>query len=90
MTDLGTLGGSESQADGINGSGVVVGWSQTASGQQRAFLWSAGRMIDLNSFAAPGPGIWLEEATAINDVGQIVANASNGRAYLISLPVQLQ
>jgi probable HAF family extracellular repeat protein len=90
MTDLGTLGGNESQADGINGSGAVVGWSRTASGQQHAFLWSSGRMIDLNSFAAPGPGIWLEEAAAINDVGQIVANASNGHAYLIALPVQLQ
>jgi len=90
MTDLGTLGGAESQADGINGSGLVVGWSRTASGQQHAFLWSSGHMIDLNSFAAPGPGVWLEEATAVNDVGQIVANANNGHAYLVVLPVQLQ
>jgi hypothetical protein len=47
-------------------------------------------MVDLNSFAAPAPGVWLEEATAVNDVGQIVANASNGHAYLITLPLQLQ
>jgi probable HAF family extracellular repeat protein len=90
MTDLGTLRGTESQADGINGSGLAVGWSLTAGGVQHAFLWISGRMIDLNSFAALGPGVWLEEATAVNDVGQIVANANNGHAYLIALPVQLQ
>jgi probable HAF family extracellular repeat protein len=90
MTDLGTLGGTESEAEGINDSGWVIGWSRTAGGQQHAFLWSSGRMVDLNSFAAPAPGVWLEEATAVNDVGQIVANASNGHAYLITLPLQLQ
>ena len=89
MTDLGTLGGAESEAQGINASGWVIGWSRTAGGQQHAFLWSSGRMVDLNSFAAPAPGVWLEEATAVNDVGQIVANASNGHAYLIALPLQL-
>jgi len=90
MTDLGTLGGSESQADSINGSGLVVGWSRTAGGEQHAILWSSGLMIDLNRFATLGPGVWLEEATAVNDVGQIVANANNGHAYLIVLPFQLQ
>jgi hypothetical protein len=40
--------------------------------------------------AAPEPGVWLEEATAVNDIGQIVANADNGHAYLIALSVQLQ
>jgi probable HAF family extracellular repeat protein len=89
MTDLGTLGGTDSQADGVNNSGWVVGWSRTAGGQQHAFLWSSGHMIDLDSFAAPAPGVWLEEATAVNDIGQIVANASNGHAYLITLPLQL-
>jgi len=90
MTDLGTLGGNESQANGINDSGWIVGWSRTAGGGQRAFLWRTGRMVDLNSLISAGPGIWLEEATAINGAGQIVANASNGHAYLISLPVELR
>jgi probable HAF family extracellular repeat protein len=90
MTDLGTLGGISSQADGINGSGLVVGWSRTAGGEQHAFLWNSGRMIDLNGLAVLGAGIWLEEATAVNDVGQIVANASDGHAYLIALPAGFQ
>jgi len=88
MTDLGTLGGNESQANGINDSGWIVGWSRTAGGGQRAFLWRTGRMVDLNSLISAGSGIWLEEATAINAAGQIVANAGNGHAYLITLPLE--
>jgi probable HAF family extracellular repeat protein len=87
MTDLGTLGGSESQADGINAGGLTVGWSRTASGARHAVLWDSGRMVDLNSLVNIGAGVWLEEATATNGVGQIVANGSNGRAYLIALPL---
>ena len=86
MTDLGTLGGTESQADDIDAGGLVVGWSRTASGEQHAFVWNSGSMLDLNSLVTVGAGVWLEEATAANDVGQIVANGSNGHAYLITLP----
>jgi len=87
MTDLGTLGGADSQADGMNRDGLVVGWAKTASGEQHAFLWTGGQMVDLNSLVDMAPGAALVEATAINDAGQIVANGSNGRAYLVSMPV---
>ena len=90
MTDLGTLGGSDSQADSINSHGLIVGWASTPSGDRHAFLWSAGRMLDLNSLASPRTDSVLVEATAINDIGQLVANGSNGRAYLIALPVQFR
>jgi probable HAF family extracellular repeat protein len=90
MRDLGTLGGIESQADGINNSGLIVGWSRIASGARHAFLWNSGGMVDLNSLVTVAPGVWLEEATAINEAGHLVANGSNGHAYLIALPVQLR
>src|SRR5687767_3227617 len=47
--DLGTLGGSFSEARGINPRGQVVGLSTTAGGQTRAFLWDRGTMTDLGT-----------------------------------------
>lgn len=35
--DLGTFGGESSGAEGINSSGVIVGWAQLSNGQTRAF-----------------------------------------------------
>ena len=87
-TDLGTLGGPNSAALSIDNYGRIVGWSQTGDGSRHAFVYREGRMVDVNSFAAPGGGATLVEAVAINDVGQIVANASNGHAYLVVLPAE--
>lgn len=41
--------------------------------------------IDLNSLATLADGAYFMEARGINDAGQIVANASNGHAYLLSV-----
>jgi probable HAF family extracellular repeat protein len=71
-SDLGTLGGADSQASGINRRGQVVGSSDTAAGGGEAFLWEHGRMRGLGGLAA-GLG---SEATDINDRGQVVGNAS--------------
>ncbi len=80
MLDLGTLGGTNSMAHGINRGGQVVGRSDTGSGSQRAFLWTprtpngtTGTMIDLNTQAGPN-SLVLEEATGINDSGQVAGS----------------
>jgi probable HAF family extracellular repeat protein len=75
MTDLGTLGGSNSYAYGINDAGQAVGWSYTTrSGEYHAFVTVSGVMTDLNSLLdqADAANWELEWATAINDAGQIV------------------
>lgn len=86
MIDLGTLGGSDSTAYGLNASGMVVGSSQSAEGRWHAFATGAdgAGMVDLNSLVTLADGAYLTEARGINDSGQIVANGSNGHAYLLS------
>ena len=71
MTDLGTLGGDETQAEEINAAGQVVGWSRTAEGGTHAFLWQEGDMRDL----APQAGDF-SAAVAINDHGQVLIKSS--------------
>jgi probable HAF family extracellular repeat protein len=74
VTDLSTLGGDKSYAYGINTYDVVVGMSNTASaaGGFHAFLYSGGRMVDLNDFHASFPDWVLWQALGINDCGQII------------------
>lgn len=70
VTDLGTLGGEESYADGLNEIGQVVGLSQTADGTMRAFLWTEGEIIDLGSLSG-GSSL----AHSVNDLGQVVGES---------------
>ena len=70
--NLGTLGGTSSQAFGLNNARWVVGTSTTATGTSAAFLFDGTTMINLNTTLVGGAGWVLTEATAINDYNQIV------------------
>jgi probable HAF family extracellular repeat protein len=87
MTDLGTLGGKNSEAYDINSQGVVVGWADIAIGnRQHAFITGpdGDNMRDLNELVKLENGTFLTDAQGINDRGQIIANASDGYAYLLT------
>lgn len=80
ITDLGTLGGTASEARGINDLGDVVGGAQMADGRYRAFIVPAGgTMISLDTLAG-STGNW-SFATGINDLGQIVGSSSIGGSF---------
>jgi probable HAF family extracellular repeat protein len=87
MRDLGTLETGTSEASAINDFGQVVGRSSVASGGHHAFIYSDGRMTDLNDMIPPDSGWELTDATDINNAGQIVGcgylNGSVG-AFLLT------
>lgn len=84
--ELGSLGDGIAGVRRINAAGEIVGFYRVASGGVRAFLFSGGRLIDLNDVAKPG-GWKLTTADAVNARGEIVGtavNAESGRhAYLL-------
>jgi probable HAF family extracellular repeat protein len=92
FTDLGTLGsGIWSVGYGINSSGFVAGSARmtTASGSEHAFVWNKewSKMQDLNTAIPPNGGWILQEAFAINNVGQITGYGTlNGvrRGFLLT------
>jgi probable HAF family extracellular repeat protein len=67
IKNLGTLGGKQSAAYGINNVGQTVGYSVTTAGRFHAFIYQAGVMKDLGALAGG-----TSEANAINDAGVAV------------------
>ena len=89
LVDIGTLGGAVSTALGIDAQDEVVGSSSTTGNgvpfhtdpNRHAFLYTGGKMIDLNT-RIDAPGWVLTEATGINSKGQIVGNGSLNGVFL--------
>ncbi len=80
IIDLGTLGGLESVANGINSLGHIVGDSDLPVSGSNPFLWIDGNMKALGDLGEPGGG-----ADAINDRGQVVGYVTGdpeGGAFL--------
>src|ERR1700676_566885 len=70
MQDLGSIGGGNSYANGINNAGQVVGYYETAV-STRAFLWTASTgMQDLGTLGGS-----FAMASGINSAGQVVGTA---------------
>ena len=94
---IGTLGGRNSVAFGVNTHNMVVGTASTRpaqasgpDGPRHAFLWAHGRMADLNDLTTGTAGWVLESANAINNSGQIAGYGiynGTGHAFLLT-PVQ--
>ena len=91
MQDLGTLGGTWSDAYDVSADGsVVVGEATDAAGQRRAVRWTAWVIEDLNTtYASLTNGSLLIQARAISPNGRYIAgwgrNAATGRteAFLL-------
>ncbi len=80
LTDLGTLGGSESFAYGINDLGQVVGMSRTTGDSStHAFLYRNGQMMDL--YPLNSEGVQTVGPSRINDLGQIASGVMSAGVY---------
>jgi probable HAF family extracellular repeat protein len=70
ITELGTLGGAESVAYGLNDANQVVGWSHATNSEMHAFVWTNGSMADLGTLGGPASVAW-----AINNAGVVVGES---------------
>ena len=76
LTDLGP----DFSPAAINDNTVIAGTSSRG-----AAVWSNGVLQNLNNLIPPGSGIVLNQATAINNKGQIVAEGNDGNGVTVFL-----
>jgi probable HAF family extracellular repeat protein len=77
LTLLGTLGGKNSQAFGINSHNIVVGVAQCADGSRHAFMAKNKSLHDLGTL----PGGTFSQAYGINAAGHIVGVSNSTRPF---------
>ena len=81
MRDLGTLGGSYSEAHAVNERGEVTGYSTTASGANHLFVWTSETgMTDLGTL---GDGSGAVDPQAIAEDATIVGTHGDGRVGFV-------
>ena len=95
VSDLETLGENQSTALGVNTPGQLVGFSTVADGSVHAFLYSDGKMFDLNTLCdlATKDFRILTVAKAINDslvvVGEGITSGGAKHAFMLTpMPVK--
>ena len=86
MQDLGTFGGTDSEADGISNSGLIVGAASTSgNATYDPFVHSGSGPLDQATDDIGTLGGWSGVANAINESGQVVG-ASRAVAILAATP----
>jgi hypothetical protein len=75
VTDVGTLGGEWSDAQGINEAGDIAGTASRSTAGSAAYRWKGGLMTAINSF-----GGLSSQGLAISDDGWVVGSAPDRRA----------
>jgi probable HAF family extracellular repeat protein len=85
--DLGTLGGFQSVAYGVDEAGDVVGYSYLSdNATTHAFIYSNNVLVDLNSMLPIASGWTITAAYGINATGRIVGTGTqNGQSYAVTL-----
>jgi probable HAF family extracellular repeat protein len=84
MVDVGTLGGPNGTAVGVNANDVVVGSADTTAGARHAFAWTPkGGMVDLGTLGGSN-----SSAEAVNESGEVVGSADDGSTTRATLWTQ--
>jgi probable HAF family extracellular repeat protein len=74
--DLGTLGGPESRALGINDAGLIAGYARDAAGLAHAVVWEHGKLRPLGGRSPEFP---RSQALALNEAGVVVGSVHGDR-----------